>query len=167
MRGKRRLRTTCCADRGITPADAGKTLRMPFSTSLSADHPRRCGENLNLVKAARWNVGSPPQVRGKLPASAMPKPDIRITPAGAGKTLDEIFSCSKPQDHPRRCGENSMELIQNAYQGGSPPQVRGKRFFSPAALTGKRITPAGAGKTALPTGRSLWRRDHPRRCGEN
>ena len=50
---------------------------------------------------------------------------------------------------------------------GSPPQVRGKPAVRERCLEGKRITPAGAGKTVRkpPAVRERW--DHPRRCGEN
>ena len=73
----------------------------------------------------------------------------------------------RKQDHPRRCGENSMELIQNAYQGGSPPQVRGKQQSPFKKVAGFRITPAGAGKTRLAEYAQQLAEDHPRRCGEN
>ena len=50
---------------------------------------------------------------------------------------------------------------------GSPPQVRGKRIcrFDISHTAG--ITPAGAGKTRWCFGWSGFRKDHPRRCGEN
>ena len=59
----------CCRYRDlrsrITPAGAGKTHTMLFSTEIYEDHPRRCGEN-NVRKDETDNeAGSPPQVRGK------------------------------------------------------------------------------------------------------
>ena len=53
-----------------------------------------------------FNLGSPPQVRGKptIFYSAFLPP--RITPAGAGKTKDIQPLDKRFWDHPRRCGEN-------------------------------------------------------------
>ena len=74
------------------------------------------------------NVGSPPQVRGKL------RP-----------TLQESVP---KRDHPRRCGENAVTLPAEISWMGSPPQVRGKPSDCLKTLPGLRITPAGAGKTS-------------------
>ena len=52
-------------------------------------------------------------------------------------------------------------------QGGSPPQVRGKRRNRYFRWCACRITPAGAGKTAKSRRLRLSAKDHPRRCGEN
>ena len=45
--------------------------------------------------------------------------------------------------------------------------MRGKPRASPEAKSGKRITPAGAGKTQAFAGRWCTVQDHPRECGEN
>ena len=71
----------------------------------------------------------------------------RITPAGAGKTVQRQLLPNKPhgsppqvrgkpsalrallaseEDHPRRCGENNSGLNVLKAVAGSPPQVRGK-----------------------------------------
>ena len=81
----------------------------------------------------RKSKGSPPQVRGKPTARSEQSPHIRITPAGAGKTLFTAFEFGQVP--------------------GSPPQVRGKQGFGTDYALGDRITPAGAGKT-LTTSRS-------------
>ena len=51
---------------------------------------------------------------------------LRITPAGAGKTLTDFFGVNFHQDHPRRCGENQDFFSGFGLTAGSPPQVRGK-----------------------------------------
>ena len=51
--------------------------------------------------------------------------------------------------------------------GGSPPQVRGKRISSTNFIFISGITPAGAGKTKCKLSQRAFRKDHPRRCGEN
>ena len=90
----------------ITPAGAGKTIRPCERQAAEQDHPRRCGENVNRFSADFKNIGSPPQVRGKLAITAPDELGNGITPAGAGKTLSVRLTPFAFQDHPRRCGEN-------------------------------------------------------------
>ena len=86
VRGKRHRHEhhTCCI--GITPAGAGKTAALNQRIDIFQDHPRRCGENINVGCKVKAQPGSPPQVRGKLTQKAESLFLIRITPAGAGKT---------------------------------------------------------------------------------
>ena len=51
------------------------------------DHPRRCGENKTQRSVAGTCGGSPPQVRGKPEGEMFDAAIVRITPAGAGKTI--------------------------------------------------------------------------------
>ena len=111
--------------------------------------------------------GSPPQVRGKRLQDATVKIKDRITPAGAGKTILFRQQINITQDHPRRCGENLLALVQSIGIPGSPPQVRGKHSSRQTQKSRDRITPAGAGKTAVYNLRQRVNEDHPRRCGEN
>ena len=71
----------------ITPAGAGKTALLQQNTNAVQDHPRRCGENRTAPKNAAERLGSPPQVRGKPAVATATVVAVRITPAGAGKTL--------------------------------------------------------------------------------
>ena len=57
---------------------------------LIRDHPRRCGENNPHFTIIARELGSPPQVRGKREEGIPVRVRQRITPAGAGKTEDEI-----------------------------------------------------------------------------
>ena len=106
-------------------------------------------------------------MRGKREVRTTPRVTLRITPAGAGKTLLLHGTRGGKRDHPRRCGENRYASSYIGNLKGSPPQVRGKPLKRARHLLVKRITPAGAGKTrkARFAGRPI--RDHPRRCGEN
>ena len=70
----------------ITPAGAGKTDISDCINAALKDHPRRCGENVQLFKLSLTYSGSPPQVRGKHNSQTVGKCKMRITPAGAGKT---------------------------------------------------------------------------------
>ena len=94
--------------------------------------------------------GSPPQVRGKPDEVMAHQAEIRITPAGAGKTGDIEVWEELTQDHPRRCGENAATVIPYTAPRGSPPQVRGKPDSTHMPYLILRITPAGAGKTECP-----------------
>ena len=86
VRGKQRTRRVKRSSSRITPACAGKTLCAHPAGRGSQDHPRVCGENNWYNRGERLPLGSPPRVRGKLIESSLPKHDIRITPACAGKT---------------------------------------------------------------------------------
>ena len=55
--------------------------------------------------------GSPPQVRGKPPEHCIPTVETGITPAGAGKTTEIETLAKAKMDHPRRCGENPVNLF--------------------------------------------------------
>ena len=106
MRGKHILCEFSTFASRITPADAGKTTVGIVYRRRIRDHPRRCGENFTFRRNFSNTSGSPPQVRGKPYCHFVFSPLLRITPAGAGKTLK--FKTCKPalEDHPRRCGEN-------------------------------------------------------------
>ena len=66
VRGKLPYATKTDLKDGITPAGAGKTLHSSAIVCSIGDHPRRCGENGQRRTAAIRQLGSPPQVRGKL-----------------------------------------------------------------------------------------------------
>ena len=138
-----------------------------LTPSAFQDHPRRCGENSVGLLNAICITGSPPQVRGKPLIKQIESLEGGITPAGAGKTHTEPSSAVRKQDHPRRCGENGTLRNHASVDFGSPPQVRGKRRDNHHKAQGVRITPAGAGKTAVVKQAAAIAWDHPRRCGEN
>ena len=167
VRGKQIL----CREGGlcirITPAGAGKTTQATTSSPNAPDHPRRCGENSSPRLNVFFLAGSPPQVRGKLVQFVNAAVHARITPAGAGKTSDSNAVYGASKDHPRRCGENGCTGQTTSRLRGSPPQVRGKPCMTHPALSRRRITPAGAGKTKTVHDLGAAGVDHPRRCGEN
>ena len=126
MRGKPNAKAREVAKFRITPADAGKTLKLRPSRQKSGDHPRGCGENNVFVMMVWITLGSPPRMRGKLPTLHLLKLHNGITPADAGKTLAFGFYQTRRWDHPRGCGENQAFPLFLACPLGSPPQVRGK-----------------------------------------
>ena len=151
----------------ITPAGAGKTQPHADRHAANQDHPRRCGENHAAILRLQPALGSPPQVRGKHDGGINDDKSKGITPAGAGKTSFGKLNKRTNQDHPRRCGENFVQLSSAKDAIGSPPQVRGKLPSLLSGMGSLRITPAGAGKTRFVRNRRQRNRDHPRRCGEN
>ena len=87
MRGKLSALGSAWTNLGITPADAGKTVRVIKSGMRTRDHPRGCGENgIQSYKLKDWK-GSPPRMRGKRFCNAIKVNNRRITPADAGKTV--------------------------------------------------------------------------------
>ena len=167
VRGKPPYSFFCNTHSRITPAGAGKTVCAQLFKLRIMDHPRRCGENPLAAVQMTAQSGSPPQVRGKRSRTQTDTQQIRITPAGAGKTVNRFCICFFLWDHPRRCGENLKDLSAIGHTTGSPPQVRGKPQICIHKLLLKRITPAGAGKTYPVRQKHQSIRDHPRRCGEN
>ena len=130
------------------------------------DHPRVCGEK---QKTPPWGVekgGSPPRVRGKvyLLCSSFHPPGI--TPACAGKRRRTISRQHESEDHPRVCGEKLRIFAYPDIVMGSPPRVRGKVVLRVALCIGVGITPACAGKRDSAPCDRLFRKDHPRVCGE-
>ena len=147
MRGKRADVPVQTGAKRITPADAGKTCCSSSSQTPLQDHPRGCGENVDMSALSSGVSGSPPRMRGKL---------------GDNPTMPPI-----PEDHPRGCGENVLDGTEKDETLGSPPRMRGKRGYVPVGGHDGGITPADAGKTALMPDGGAVKWDHPRGCGEN
>ena len=91
---------------------------------------------------------------------------LRITPAYAGKRSSRWILERVYRDHPRLCGEKRpFEAVVYRYVG-SPPPMRGKAEEIRVLNIEGRITPAYAGKRAIPDDEKQDRKDHPRLCGE-
>ena len=105
MRGKAGQIQSQTPELGITPAYAGKSLRLCILSRLLQDHPRVCGEKKNVRLTKNSLAGSPPRMRGKAGTSCRNQTSKGITPAYAGKrnAIDRHFP--EPWDHPRVCGE--------------------------------------------------------------
>ena len=167
VRGKRVCSLNNTIRSRITPARAGKTTDVRGNFMVLQDHPRACGEN--RLRMILWTAyrGSPPRVRGK-PHSRPVGPRVpRITPARAGKTVNRSMWSPSAWDHPRACGENSLDIFNASTFIGSPPRVRGKRVRALLHAGVGRITPARAGKTPGQHFGCKKIQDHPRACGEN
>ena len=150
----------------ITPAYAGKSVKVNEPDCLPRDHPRVCGEKTSSNVPERKNPGSPPRVRGKGYTGSAARPAGRITPACAGKRDKAGLPFVPVRDHPRVCGEKSGRVRPWRKHKGSPPRVRGKGVRSTCIPALTRITPACAGKRRNAIPRAAFFRDHPRVCGE-
>ena len=64
----------------------GKVITEIFQKDVNKDHPRLCGEKLQLLKSRTRFLGSPPPMRGKAEAFAVADFFVGITPAYAGKS---------------------------------------------------------------------------------
>ena len=130
MRGKGGSCCSCGRPVGITPAYAGKS--WPDCTALyqCRDHPRICREKRDTMAFYPCVVGSPPRMRGKAEPEGLRQLSGGITPAYAGKRGARRNGKSRPQDHPRVCGEKHDLLHVRTCELGSPPRVRGKASIS-------------------------------------
>ena len=66
MRGKVRTDRIATDRDRITPAYAGKSVWLHWSTGAGEDHPRLCGEKFEAIWGSIKAVGSPPPMRGKV-----------------------------------------------------------------------------------------------------
>ena len=87
MRGKGFFAHMRTYVRRITPAHAGKRNSMIKKDAPERDHPRPCGEKVQLNNIASQGEGSPPPMRGKAQDAAGIIDDTGITPAHAGKRV--------------------------------------------------------------------------------
>ena len=166
MRGKVEAAILAMERNGITPACAGKSAFFLSLLSKIGDHPRVCGEKCQHLQIVPSAVGSPPRVRGKACKHMLKLALERITPACAGKRPSTATSVPPPPDHPRVCGEKTLDYPPLFKGWGSPPRVRGKVDARYVLQAVSRITPACAGKSHLFSSSIGLYSDHPRVCGE-
>ena len=166
MRGKVHFTSPHIVYSRITPAYAGKRDTTHQFHFRYRDHPRLCGEKSAGTFASAHANGSPPPMRGKVFTRTRFFPDIRITPAYAGKSQMILPAHLPVRDHPRLCGEKDRSYMQVSSGAGSPPPMRGKVLDRQIFPIICRITPAYAGKRFFDAGSVFSKRDHPRLCGE-
>ena len=111
------------------------------------DHPRMRGEDRHAVNRDAKQPGSPPHARGRPDRARTQDMGLRITPACAGKTVNQSARDRSTPDHPRMRGEDLPGKKAGYYAHGSPPHARGRQPARRGSGKGQRITPACAGKT--------------------
>ena len=130
----------------ITPACAGRSAGVGRPPHQQQDHPRVCGEKLQLLHGFSQTEGSPPRVRGE--ARQVQRYSVQTG------------------DHPRVCGEKQACPWYTGHGRGSPPRVRGEVFDFAFRVVVCGITPACAGRSRRPHIGRAGAQDHPRVCGE-
>ena len=166
MRGKVFLPDQTSDPKRITPAYAGKSAKERKRFSREKDHPRLCGEKLELLFRSFSFLGSPPPMRGKVVDHKDEVLAAGITPAYAGKSRRSLKTRPATWDHPRLCGEKSPAVVIPIISLGSPPPMRGKVFRIRQRFFVHRIPPAYAGKSSYLIFSYSTHWDHPRLCGE-
>ena len=167
MRGKLQVAWDFQPLCGLIPAHAGKTHSLSRIVSLTAAHPRACGENCVCHVGDNADRGSSPRMRGKPPLRPGNLKLRRLIPAHAGKTDSVLFRPRRSTAHPRACGENKIEGAALFVASGSSPRMRGKPVVSLSSPNHIRLIPAHAGKTSCGFRGYRRARAHPRACGEN
>ena len=147
VRGPRELPSVPLRGRRITPACGGDHL-FGISPYASAS-------------------GSPPRVRGPPRRDRRERGLAGITPACAGTTLSLIRRTRPATDHPRVCGDHTVDSDAGQPSIGSPPRVRGPLLGQLVAADVVGITPACAGTTTTSAWPASGAGDHPRVCGDH
>ena len=106
MRGRQGALDLVRVDHRTTPAHAGKTRWLRPGGSARTDHPRACGEDLEVEGVSMLSLGPPPRMRGRPGSGANPRSGHGTTPAHAGKTPSPSQANPCTRDHPRACGED-------------------------------------------------------------
>ena len=133
----------------ITPAYAGNTDILPFSSVDIRDHPRLRGEHFVHCIDGQIIEGSPPPTRGTLPILLPILSQTGITPAYAGNTQPLACKHRTIRDHPRLRGEHRQRQHTTEQYRGSPPPTRGTLNCARIYSAHIRITPAYAGNTVI------------------
>ena len=136
----------------ITPAHAGNRPCFLKCLCVWQDHPRACGEQLNIPPKLVTAQGSPPRMRGTASAASDAVRVTGITPAHAGNSKLSLYLGERDWDHPRACGEQNHTRPRNRQESGSPPRMRGTVVLKAIRVRTDRITPAHAGNRLLKLG---------------
>ncbi len=156
-----------CLTQRNTPASAGRTAG-PRSRGTSApEHPRVGGEDSHSGRPWEPFSGTPPRRRGGRLQISLVLPQLRNTPASAGRTATSAPRTPARAEHPRVGGEDHSVASVLMYSIGTPPRRRGGRQSWSRNDDGDRNTPASAGRTAPPCPSSGRSPEHPRVGGED
>ena len=148
MRGVyQRFKQMICFSAGNTPACAGST-NIPFPIRCARrEHPRLRGVYQRQAKQILSKTGTPPLARGLLQSFRPSSGTIRNTPACAGSTIYDGFTCGSTGEHPRLRGVYKTRRKFRADSKGTPPLARGLPNAAKLLAERGRNTPACAGST--------------------
>jgi len=148
-RGGQPLQRTHPLRRGLIPAGAGRTACRAARRDHPTAHPRWRGADRCRSRTMSAVTGSSPLARGGLQGGAGGGPDLRLIPAGAGRTSAPESAKSSPRAHPRWRGADVSGLAEPGEHGGSSPLARGGRRIALAVAARAGLIPAGAGRTEV------------------
>ena len=167
MRGTPVVFAAVRTEHGIIPAHAGNTsLRMSVAHAIW-DHPRACGEHDRHRLRPSQHPGSSPRMRGTHREQRDRHAAAGIIPAHAGNTPPSARCMRRWWDHPRACGEHSLQYAMPGSGTGSSPRMRGTLIPRVSNSTIGGIIPAHAGNTNQTAFWASEVKDHPRACGEH
>ena len=149
----------------ITSACAEQTVYLMLPPNMVRDHLRVCGADMGCRTLSPLRTGSPPRVRSRLTGSDTIRFDRGITSACAEQTTAPIPSPNLRWDHLRVCGADTVSLLSNLRDGGSPPRVRSRRHGGSDAARRIGITSACAEQTPACCSGKIIQWDHLRVCG--
>ena len=167
MRGTRDEIIVYLGNVGIIPAYAGNTTGVATRRTRWRDHPRVCGEHVWAGHVVGANTGSSPRMRGTPNQIFTNFQPLRIIPAYAGNTSRQGSRRRADGDHPRVCGEHTWPDVPLHQLPGSSPRMRGTLLNGMILSEDSGIIPAYAGNTRSRRAVRVWKRDHPRVCGEH
>ena len=150
----------------IIPARAGSSVASRPRGAVVADHPRACGEQSSTKPTRDKYSGSSPRVRGAGICELNRGDDGGIIPARAGSRAPSPWATAPGRDHPRACGEQSLERSMAGTTFGSSPRVREAARGRHGGKDHDRIIPARAGSSSWTARCTTTCSDHPRACGE-
>ena len=140
---------------------------MSITDTTVKEHPRVCGENVDIGLGNFCDIGTSPRMRGKPVVVGILRIRNRNIPAYAGKTIMVSLICSVVREHPRVCGENHGKNNKTSFTVGTSPRMRGKLRCRVSRLLARGNIPAYAGKTFHYRVIPAENQEHPRVCGEN
>jgi len=127
------------------PAPAGNASPMPGAISVTAVHPRACGERGWIQSSTASSAGSSPRLRGTPEGHDVSPFAERFIPAPAGNARAAPMRHHCRPVHPRACGERISFLQKRQSPHGSSPRLRGTPGTCPSILARSRFIPAPAG----------------------
>ncbi len=151
---------------GTIPAGAGSRPARWARRRTPRDHPRGCGEQARRRSGGQGNAGPSPRVRGAVKSRTEDAALAGTIPAGAGSSSAVHPPPAPRGDHPRGCGEQRTVRTATALPPGPSPRVRGAGILRRRRRPRGGTIPAGAGSSFAVLLHNLYRKDHPRGCGE-
>ncbi len=151
---------------GLTPARAGKALRVRLTPPSRRTHPRSRGEGGLSQGERAVPQDSPPLARGRLRPHRQEQGHQGLTPARAGKARSARTRPLVSGTHPRSRGEGGDSSATHATDPDSPPLARGRLRPEPEVPRLPGLTPARAGKALSSNLAAQDAGTHPRSRGE-